>query len=160
MNTSSKTPVLDRVTDPAQLRSLSRDELKHLAADLRQETVDVVSVTGGHLGAGLGVVELTVALHRVFDTPNDRLIWDVGHQSYPHKILTGRRCAHEDAAPGRRYLGIHQALRERLRPVRRGALLDIDLGGRRICGGARSRGREAQRHRRDRRRRDERGHGV
>ena len=91
MNTSSKTPVLDRVTDPAQLRSLTRDELKQLAADLRQETVDVVSVTGGHLGAGLGVVELTVALHRVFDTPNDRLIWDVGHQSYPHKILTGRR---------------------------------------------------------------------
>ena len=91
MNTSSKTPVLDRVTDPAQLRSLTRDELKRLAADLRQETIDVVSVTGGHLGAGLGVVELTVALHRVFDTPNDRLIWDVGHQSYPHKILTGRR---------------------------------------------------------------------
>ncbi|HTK36343.1 MAG TPA: 1-deoxy-D-xylulose-5-phosphate synthase N-terminal domain-containing protein, partial [Caulobacteraceae bacterium] len=91
MNTSSKTPVLDRVIDPADLRSLTRDELKRLAVDLRQETIDVVSVTGGHLGAGLGVVELTVALHRVFDTPNDRLIWDVGHQSYPHKILTGRR---------------------------------------------------------------------
>jgi 1-deoxy-D-xylulose-5-phosphate synthase len=83
--------MLDRVTDPAQLRSLSRNELKQLAAELRQETIDVVSVTGGHLGAGLGVVELTVALHRVFETPNDRLIWDVGHQSYPHKILTGRR---------------------------------------------------------------------
>ena len=91
MNTSSKTPLLDAVTDPAQLRSLSRDQLKQLAAELRQETIDVVSVTGGHLGAGLGVVELTVALHRVFDTPNDRLVWDVGHQSYPHKILTGRR---------------------------------------------------------------------
>jgi 1-deoxy-D-xylulose-5-phosphate synthase len=91
VNTSSKTPVLDRVTDPAVLRSLSRDELKQLAAELRQETIDVVSVTGGHLGAGLGVVELTVALHKVFDTPNDRLVWDVGHQSYPHKILTGRR---------------------------------------------------------------------
>jgi 1-deoxy-D-xylulose-5-phosphate synthase len=91
VNTSSKTPMLDRVTDPAQLRSLTRDELKQLAVELRQETVDVVSVTGGHLGAGLGVVELTVALHKVFDTPNDRLIWDVGHQSYPHKILTGRR---------------------------------------------------------------------
>src|SRR5262245_53436733 len=83
--------MLDRVTDPAELRLLSRDELKQLAAELRQETVDVVSVTGGHLGAGLGVVELTVALHRVFNTPNDRLIWDVGHQAYPHKILTGRR---------------------------------------------------------------------
>ena len=91
MNTSSKTPLLDTVTDPAQLRSLSRDALKQLAAELRQETIDVVAVTGGHLGAGLGVVELTVALHRVFDTPNDRLVWDVGHQSYPHKILTGRR---------------------------------------------------------------------
>ena len=91
MNTSSKTPMLDGITDPAQLRSLTRDELKRLAAELRQETIDVVSVTGGHLGAGLGVVELTVALHKVFDTPNDRLIWDVGHQSYPHKILTGRR---------------------------------------------------------------------
>ena len=91
MNTSSKTPMLDRITDPAQLRSLNRDELKQLAADLRQETIDVVAVTGGHLGAGLGVVELTVALHKVFDTPNDRLVWDVGHQSYPHKILTGRR---------------------------------------------------------------------
>jgi 1-deoxy-D-xylulose-5-phosphate synthase len=91
VNTSSKTPLLDRVADPAQLRSLSRDELKQFAAELRQETIDVVSVTGGHLGAGLGVVELTVALHKVFDTPNDRLVWDVGHQSYPHKILTGRR---------------------------------------------------------------------
>ena len=69
MNTSSKTPLLDTVTDPAQLRSLSRDELKQLADELRQETIDVVAVTGGHLGAGLGVVELTVALHRVFDTP-------------------------------------------------------------------------------------------
>ena len=71
--------------------SFSRVQLRQLADELRQETVDVVSVTGGHLGAGLGVIELTVALHKVFDTPRDRLIWDVGHQSYPHKILTGRR---------------------------------------------------------------------
>jgi 1-deoxy-D-xylulose-5-phosphate synthase len=87
----SKTPLLDRVRDPADLRTLSLAELKTLAAELRQETVDAVSITGGHLGAGLGVVELTVALHHVFDTPRDRLIWDVGHQAYPHKILTGRR---------------------------------------------------------------------
>ena len=73
------------------MRSLTREQLKQLAAELRQETIDVVSVTGGHLGAGLGVVELTVAVHRVFDTPRDKLVWDVGHQSYPHKILTGRR---------------------------------------------------------------------
>ncbi|HEY8698207.1 MAG TPA: 1-deoxy-D-xylulose-5-phosphate synthase [Rhizomicrobium sp.] len=87
----SKTPLLDRVPDPQALKGFSRPELRQLADELRQETIDVVSVTGGHLGAGLGVVELTVALHYVFDTPRDRLIWDVGHQSYPHKILTGRR---------------------------------------------------------------------
>ena len=91
MTNSSKTPLLDKVQDPSDLRALAREDLNQLANELRQETVDVVSVTGGHLGAGLGVVELTVALHRVFDTPRDKLIWDVGHQSYPHKILTGRR---------------------------------------------------------------------
>jgi 1-deoxy-D-xylulose-5-phosphate synthase len=87
----SATPLLDRVKTPADLKLLSEDELPQLAAELRQETVSTVAVTGGHLGAGLGVVELTIALHYVFDTPQDRLIWDVGHQAYPHKILTGRR---------------------------------------------------------------------
>jgi 1-deoxy-D-xylulose-5-phosphate synthase len=87
----SKTPLLDRVTTPAQLRQLDPSDLRQLADELRRETVDAVSVTGGHLGAGLGVVELTTAIHYVFDTPYDRLIWDVGHQAYPHKILTGRR---------------------------------------------------------------------
>jgi 1-deoxy-D-xylulose-5-phosphate synthase len=91
MNAKNPTPLLDRVQTPEDLRALQDNELKQLAAELRQETVDAVSVTGGHLGAGLGVVELTVALHYVFDTPSDKLIWDVGHQSYPHKILTGRR---------------------------------------------------------------------
>ncbi len=86
-----KTPLLDKIASPADTRNLSRDELKLLAEELRQETIDAVSVTGGHLGAGLGVVELTVALHHIFNTPNDRLIWDVGHQAYPHKIMTGRR---------------------------------------------------------------------
>ena len=76
---------------PQDLRDLPEKDLRQLVDDLRRETIDAVSVTGGHLGAGLGVVELTVALHRVFDTPRDRLIWDVGHQAYPHKILTGRR---------------------------------------------------------------------
>ena len=85
------TPLLDKVKTPADTRDLSRDELRQLADELRLETIDAVSVTGGHLGAGLGVVELTVALHHVFHTPHDRLIWDVGHQAYPHKILTGRR---------------------------------------------------------------------
>jgi len=87
----SKTPLLDRVRVPRDLRNLSAEQLKQLADELRSETIDAVAKTGGHLGAGLGVVELTVALHYVFDTPHDRLIWDVGHQSYPHKILTGRR---------------------------------------------------------------------
>jgi 1-deoxy-D-xylulose-5-phosphate synthase len=89
-----KTPLLDLVKDPRDLRGFSIGELKRLAAELRElraETIDAVSVTGGHLGASLGVVELTVALHHVFETPRDRLIWDVGHQAYPHKILTGRR---------------------------------------------------------------------
>src|SRR5206468_5842320 len=76
---------------PADLRRLQESDLRLVADELRRETIDAVSVTGGHLGAGLGVVELTVALHYVFDTPGDRLIWDVGHQDYPHKILTGRR---------------------------------------------------------------------
>jgi 1-deoxy-D-xylulose-5-phosphate synthase len=88
---SSKTPLLDRVQAPDDLRRLPENQLRQLADELRQETISAVSVTGGHLGAGLGVVELTVALHYVFDTPRDRLIWDVGHQAYPHKILTGRR---------------------------------------------------------------------
>jgi 1-deoxy-D-xylulose-5-phosphate synthase len=88
---SSSTPLLDQVHTPADLRSLNEASLRQLADELRQETISAVSVTGGHLGAGLGVVELTVALHYVFDTPRDRLIWDVGHQAYPHKILTGRR---------------------------------------------------------------------
>jgi 1-deoxy-D-xylulose-5-phosphate synthase len=87
----SKTPLLDRVRAPEDLRGFDDAQLKQIANELRTETIDAVSVTGGHLGAGLGVVELTVALHAVFDTPRDKLIWDVGHQAYPHKILTGRR---------------------------------------------------------------------
>jgi len=87
----SATPLLDQVNVPADLKGLSDRELRQVADELRTATIDAVSKTGGHLGAGLGVVELTTALHAVFDTPNDRLIWDVGHQCYPHKILTGRR---------------------------------------------------------------------
>ncbi|MBI3275329.1 MAG: 1-deoxy-D-xylulose-5-phosphate synthase [Methylocystis sp.] len=86
-----KTPLLDRIDTPEDLRRLQPSQLHQLADELRRETIDAVSVTGGHLGAGLGVIELTVALHYVFDTPRDRLIWDVGHQTYPHKILTGRK---------------------------------------------------------------------
>ena len=91
MNDRPKTPLLDKIAAPADLKGLSNRELTTLADELRQEVISAVSVTGGHLGAGLGVVELTVALHAVFDTPRDRLIWDVAHQCYPHKVLTGRR---------------------------------------------------------------------
>jgi 1-deoxy-D-xylulose-5-phosphate synthase len=89
--TPSKTPLLDLAPTPEALRRLDGSQLRQFADELRQETIDAVAVTGGHLGAGLGVIELTVALHYVFNTPQDRLIWDVGHQAYPHKILTGRR---------------------------------------------------------------------
>jgi len=91
MTSARLTPLLDRMASPADTRALNTAELRQLANELRQETIEAVSRTGGHLGAGLGVVELTVALHHVFNTPHDRVIWDVGHQCYPHKILTGRR---------------------------------------------------------------------
>ena len=82
---------LDQINIPSDIKKLNQSELGKLAHELRKELIDVVSETGGHLGAGLGVVELTIALHYVFETPKDKLIWDVGHQSYPHKILTGRK---------------------------------------------------------------------
>jgi 1-deoxy-D-xylulose-5-phosphate synthase len=85
------TPLLDQISTPADLKGRSKEELRQIADELRAETINAVSTTGGHLGAGLGVVELTVAIHAVFDTPKDKLVWDVGHQAYPHKILTGRR---------------------------------------------------------------------
>src|SRR5512143_1643504 len=87
----SSTPLLDTVSSPADVRQVPENQLGQLADELRAETIDAVSQTGGHLGAGLGVVELTVALHYIYDAPRDILIWDVGHQAYPHKILTGRR---------------------------------------------------------------------
>ena len=89
--TKPSTPLLDQIESPSDLRKLRESDLPQLAEELRAETISAVSVTGGHLGAGLGVVELTVALHYIFDTPTDRIVWDVGHQAYPHKILTGRR---------------------------------------------------------------------
>ena len=91
MNQPLQTPLLDTVPTPDELRQLKPEQLRQLSDELRAEMIDAVSVSGGHLGSGLGVVELTVAIHYVFNTPDDRLIWDVGHQCYPHKILTGRR---------------------------------------------------------------------
>src|SRR5690349_15587910 len=91
MSDRPDTPLLDKVQYPADIRKLEKDQLPQLADELRSEMISAVSQSGGHLGSGLGVVELTVAIHYVFDTPNDKLIWDVGHQCYPHKIVTGRR---------------------------------------------------------------------
>ena len=88
MDKHNRDTLLDRVQDPADIRGFSIEQLKQLAEELRRDLVEIVSVTGGHLGASLGVVELTVALHHLFDTPRDRLIWDVSHQAYIHKMLT------------------------------------------------------------------------
>ncbi len=91
LQAKSPLPFLDKIKTPADLRRVNARDLQQVADELRAETINAVAVTGGHLGASLGVIELTVALHYIFDTPNDKLIWDVGHQAYPHKILTGRR---------------------------------------------------------------------
>src|SRR3954468_24249812 len=91
MTSGPATPLLDTVQIPADIRNLEQGQLRQLADELRTEMIDAVGSTGGHLGSGLGVVELTVGIHYVFDTPEDRLIWDGGHQAYPHKIVTGRR---------------------------------------------------------------------
>ena len=160
VTTFSKTPLLDTIRTPDDLRKLKIEQVRQVADELRQETIDAVSVTGGHLGAGLGVVELTIALHYVFDTPRDRLIWDVGHQAYPHKILTGRRDRIRTLRTGGGLSGFTKRSRERLRPVRRRALLDLDLGRPRHGGGARPLRRQEQRHRRDRRRLDVGRHGL
>ena len=122
-----KTPLLDTIHLPKDLRALPESALKQIADELRDETVSAVSVTGGHLGAGLGVVELTVALHYCFDTPKDILIWDVGHQAYPHKILTGRRDRIRTLRQGGGLAGFTKRAESRIRSVRRRACRDLDF---------------------------------
>ena len=110
------TKLLDNINYPADLRKLEKKDLKQISEELRTELIDVVSETGGHLGAGLGVVELTVALHYVFNTPKDKLVWDVGHQCYPHKIITGRK---ENKNFEKRWwaIRIYQKIRKRIRSL-------------------------------------------
>ena len=160
MTVSSKTPLLDQIKTPEDLRRLEPDKLRQVADELRQETIDAVAVTGGHLGAGLGVIELTVALHYVFDTPTDRLVWDVGHQAYPHKILTDRRDRIRTLRQGGGLSGFTKRAESRIRSVRRRAFLDLDLRRARHGGRPRSAEQAEQRHRRHRRRRDVGRHGL
>ncbi len=124
---STKTPFFDAAPTPDLLRKLKPEQLRQFADELRQETIDAVSVTGGHLGAGLGVVELTTALHYVFNTPDDRIIWDVGHQAYPHKILTGRRDRIRTLRMGNGLSGFTKRAESEYDPLRRRALLDLDF---------------------------------
>ena len=160
MSAPPSTPLLDRVRIPADMRNFSTDQLKQLADELRAETIHAVSQTGGHLGASLGVVELTVAIHAVFETPRDRLIWDVGHQAYPHKILTGRRDRIRTLRTGGGLSGFTRRRESEYDPFG-AAHSSTSISVRpRHGGGARPEGRYAQRHRRHRRRRDERGHGL
>ncbi len=160
MTGHSTTPLLDTVDVPADIRRLRAEQLRQLADELRQETISAVSVTGGHLGAGLGVVELTVALHYVFDTPKDRLIWGRRPPGLSAQDRHGPPQPHSHLAPGRRVVGLHAAFRERIRPVWRGSFLDLDLRRPRHGRGARSGGRLQQRDRRDRRWRAQRRHGL
>ena len=156
----SKTPLLDQIEFPSDLRGLEYSQLRQAADELRTELVDVVSVTGGHLGAGLGVVELTVALHRVFDTPRDKIIWDVGHQSYPHKILTGRRGRMRSVRQGGGLSGFSKRAESEYDTFGAGHRLHIDFRGARFCGRAATLRSKSTRRRRHRRRRDERRHGL
>jgi deoxyxylulose-5-phosphate synthase len=117
-------PLLDTVNSPAELRQLERKQLPQLAQELREFLIESVSKTGGHLSSNLGTVELTIALHYVFNTPEDRLVWDVGHQTYAHKVLTGRRARHGQAAHAGRRLRFPAPRREPLRHLRHRALFD------------------------------------
>ena len=137
-------PLLDTIRNPAQLRKLDRRQLPQLADELRAFLVESVARTGGHLSSNLGTVELTVALHHVFDTPHDRLVWDVGHQTYPHKVLTGRRAGMARLRMHGGISGFPQAQREPVRHLRRRPFIDLDLGRAGHGAGRQDQGRDAQ----------------
>ena len=132
--------LLSSIHGPDDLKRLRRDQLPQLAADIRERLIECCSQTGGHIGASLGVVELTIALLYEFDSPTDKVLWDVGHQAYAWKLLTGRNERLPDAAPDRRHLRLPQAQRERARPVRRRARRHGDVGRARHGHGARPEG--------------------
>jgi hypothetical protein len=154
------TPLLDTVRFPSDLKAIDDKLLPQLAEELRAEMIDAVSRTGGHLGAGLGVVELTIAIHKVFDTPHDRVIWDVGHQCYPHKILTGRRDRIRTLSQEGGLSGFTKRAESEYDPIRRGPFLDLDFRRSRHGGGERAAGHETQRRLGDRRWRDVGRHGL
>ena len=154
------TPLLDRVAGPSDLRQMPDDKLAALADELRAEVISAVSQTGGHLGSSLGVVELSVAIHAVFNTPMDKLVWDVGHQCYPHKILTGRRDRIRTLRQKDGLSGFTKRSESAARPVRGGAQLHLDQRRARLHGRARHGAGHGRRDRRHRRRRDQRGHGL
>jgi 1-deoxy-D-xylulose-5-phosphate synthase len=150
--------LLNTINDPADLRRLSRHQLKPLAEELRAFLLDSVSKTGGHLSSNLGTVELTIALHYVFNTPQDRIVWDVGHQTYPHKILTGRRERMARCA-SRRHLRLpapHESEYDTFGTAHSSTSISAALG---MALAAKTQG-ETARHRRHRRRRHDRRHGL
>ena len=155
-----QTPLLDQVHFPADLKKIDDRDLPQLARELRDEMIDAVSRTGGHLGAGLGVVELTIAIHKVFNTPDDRLIFDVGHQCYPHKILTGRRDRIRTLRQENGLSGFTRRAESEYDKFRRGPFLHLDFRRAWHGGGRRTRQIRPQGDRRHRRWRDVGGHGV
>ncbi len=152
--------LLKTIDDPMALRRLDRRELTPLAQELRAFLLDSVSQTGGHLSSNLGTVELTIALHYVFDTPNDRIVWDVGHQTYPHKILTGRRDKMGTLRQAGGISGFPAPRRVGIRYLRHGAFEHLDLGSARHGARVQTQGRSALFDRRDRRWRDDGRHGL
>ena len=153
-------PLLDRISGPADLRGLNSDELVQLAAELREFLIQTVATRGGHFAAGLGTVELTIALHHVFDTPYDRIVWDVGHQAYPHKVLTGRREQLHTIKQKGGLSPLSQSRRERLRHLRHRPFQHLHQRRTGHGSGRSPERRTATRRGGDRRRCDERRHGL